>query len=70
MRLPIEEHRKHEWLVSKLAPDFELMPLKFYEFGIEEEEITLENAQQLYQPVRLSDFRDKKPVVLIFGSYT
>ena len=52
------------------APDFSLMPLKFYEMGIDETEITEENAGALYEPVRLSDFRGKKPVVLIFGSYT
>lgn len=53
-----------------VAPDFELMPLKFYEFGIDETEITQETAHLLYEPVRLSDFRGVKPVVLIFGSYT
>ena len=53
-----------------IAPDFELQPLGFYEFGIEHEEITEENAADLYKPVRLSDFRGHKPVVLIFGSYT
>ena len=52
------------------APDFALMPLKFYEFGIDDREITAETAGLLYEPVRLSDFRGKKPVVLIFGSYT
>ncbi len=52
------------------APDFALMPLKFYEFGIDDREITEETAGLLYEPVRLSDFRGKKPVVLIFGSYT
>ena len=52
------------------APDFALMPLKFYEFGIDDTEITKETAGLLYEPVRLSDFRGKKPVVLIFGSYT
>ncbi len=57
-------------LAGTVAPDFELMPLKFYEFGISEEDITQENAQELYAPVRLSDFKGKKPVVLIFGSYT
>ncbi len=55
---------------GEMAPDFELMPLKFYEFGIDEREITAETAGLLYAPVRLSDFRGKKPVVLIFGSYT
>lgn len=52
------------------APDFELMPLKFYDFKIDETPITKENAGALYQPVKLSSFRGKKPVVLIFGSYT
>ena len=53
-----------------MAPDFELMPLKFYEFGLSNEDITVENASELYKPVKLSDFKGKKPVVLIFGSYT
>lgn len=52
------------------APDFALKPLKFYEFGLETEDITEDNSDTLYKPVRLSDFRGKKPVVLIFGSYT
>jgi len=56
--------------VGEVAPDFRLTPLKFYEFGIDEEEITEENAGELYAPVRLSSFKGKKPVVLIFGSYT
>ena len=56
--------------VGEMAPDFSLMPLKFYEFGIDEKSITEENAGDLYQNVTLSDFKDKKPVVLIFGSYT
>ncbi len=55
---------------GEVAPDFELIPLKFYEFGIDKTEITEENAGMLYQPVKLSSFRGKKPVVLIFGSYT
>ncbi len=52
------------------APDFSLTPLKFYDFKTEEQDITLENAEVLYENVRLSDFRGKKPVALIFGSYT
>ena len=52
------------------APDFELMPLKFYDFKIDSMDITEENAGELYRPVRLSEFRGNKPVVLIFGSYT
>lgn len=56
--------------VGVVAPDFSLTPLKFYEFGIDDTEITEENAGELYDSVTLSDFRGKKPVVLIFGSYT
>ena len=56
--------------VGEEAPDFSLQPLKFYEFGIDDAAITQENAGELYKPVRLSAFRDKKPVALIFGSYT
>ena len=56
--------------VGEPAPDFELQPLKFYEFKIDATDITQENAGELYKPVKLSTFRDKKPVVLIFGSYT
>jgi len=56
--------------VGEVAPKFRLIPLKFYEFGIDEEEITKENAGELYAPVRLGAFKGKRPVVLIFGSYT
>lgn len=56
--------------VGEMAPDFDLVPLKFYEFGIDTDDITIDNAGDLYKPVRLSDFRGHKPVVLIFGSYT
>ena len=56
--------------VGEMAPDFELMPLKFYEFGLSNEDITIDNAAELYKPVKLSDFKGTKPVVLIFGSYT
>jgi hypothetical protein len=36
MRLPIEEHRKHPWLVSKLAPDFELLDVWRYPIELDE----------------------------------
>jgi len=36
MRLPIEEHLKHTWLVSKLAPDFELLDVWRYPIEIDE----------------------------------
>ena len=55
--------------VGEVAPDFELMPLRFYDFAIDRG-ITKDNAQTLFEPVRLSSFRDSLPVVLIFGSYT
>ena len=56
-------------LVGEPAPDFELMPLRFYDFAIDRG-ITKENARTLFEPVRLSSFRGNLPVVLIFGSYT
>jgi len=36
MRLPIEEHLKHTWLVSELAPDFELLDVWRYPIEIDE----------------------------------
>lgn len=36
MRLPIEEHRKHAWLVSTLAPDFELLDVWRYPIELDE----------------------------------
>jgi hypothetical protein len=36
MRLPIEEHRRHAWLVSKLAPDFELLDVWRYPIEIDQ----------------------------------
>lgn len=56
--------------VGVMAPDFNLMPLKVYDFGIKVQEGTGENASDFTEPVRLSDFRGHKPVVLIFGSYS
>ena len=55
--------------VGEMAPDFELMPLRFYDFAIDQG-ITKENARTLFEPVVLSSFRGNLPVVLIFGSYT
>ena len=52
------------------APDFSLTPLKFYKFKTANSDITQENADLLSEPVSLSDFKDDKPVALIFGSYT
>ena len=51
------------------APDFELMPLRFYDFAIDRG-ITKANAGSLFEPVKLSAFRGNLPVVLIFGSFT
>jgi hypothetical protein len=36
MRLPIEEHRKHAWLVSRLAPDFELLDVWRYPIELDQ----------------------------------
>ncbi len=54
--------------VGALAPDFALTPLRFYDFRLDEREITRQNAWELYEPVRLGDFRNKWPVALVFGS--
>jgi len=56
--------------VGEMAPDFELMPLRFYDFGLDDDSITKETAGTMFEPVKLSAFRGKRPVVLIFGSYT
>ena len=37
MRLPIEEHRQHPWLVSRLAPDFELLDVWRYPIELDED---------------------------------
>ena len=47
-----------------VAPDFVLEPLKDYTFNING------SAQSKNNPIRLSDFKGDRPVVLIFGSYT
>ena len=60
---------KHPLKVGEEAPDFSLMPLKFYDFQIDRG-ITADNAGILFEPVTLSDFEGNLPVVLIFGSYT
>ena len=70
MRARMEERRTGGAQVGEPAPDFKLTPLKFYDFKTAETEITQENAAALYEPVSLSHFKDKKPVALIFGSYT
>ncbi len=55
---------------GEMAPDFALRPLEFYSLGDDSAEATAENPDDPYQPVQLSGFRGRKPVVLIFGSYT
>ena len=48
---------------GKPAPDFDLKLLKAYDLEPGED-------GKSRQSVKLSTYRDKKPVVLIFGSYT
>ena len=50
------------------APDFELKALRFYDFGLVDRDITKSNAGELYRPVKLSDFREKRTVALIFAA--
>jgi hypothetical protein len=56
--------------VGDLAPDFELVPLRFYDFDLDEPDEQRNARADAYQGVRLSAFRGAKPVALIFGSYT
>lgn len=56
--------------VGDVAPDFTLVPLRLYDFGLEPSP-TLQNTEEAgLTGVRLSDFRGKRPVALVFGSYT
>ena len=55
-------------VVGLPAPAFALTPLRFYDFRLDEGEISRANAWELYEPVRLGDFRNKWPVALVFGS--
>jgi hypothetical protein len=64
-----DPNNKNPLTVGEEAPDFSLMPLKFYDFQIDRG-ITADNAGMLFEPVTLSDFEGNLPVVLIFGSYT
>jgi hypothetical protein len=56
--------------VGDVAPDFELMPLRFYDFDLGEPDERRNARADAYRGVRLSAFKDVKPVALIFGSYT
>jgi hypothetical protein len=56
--------------VGDEAPDFSLTPLRFYPLEIDTDRSSKDAAASLYEPIRLSSFRGKMPVVLIFGSYT
>lgn len=56
--------------VGDPAPDFELMSLRFYDFEVGEPHARARGEQDPYQEVRLSAFAGKRPVALVFGSYT
>lgn len=62
--------RSDQVAVGDVAPDFELVPLRFYDFGLDETEESGKDHVDRYRRVRLSAFRGVKPVALIFGSYT
>ncbi len=53
-----------------MAPDFALVPLRDYDFGIDATVFAAGPSQDGILRVRLSEFRGEKPVALIFGSYT
>ncbi len=65
-----DPENEHSLNVGDEAPDFALMPLRFYDFRLAPGSINKENAGTLFEPVKLSSFRGNKSVVLIFGSYT
>ena len=52
------------------APDFALVPLRDYDFGIDATVFAAVPSQDGIPRIRLSEFRGEKPVALIFGSYT
>jgi hypothetical protein len=56
--------------VGEEAPDFTLPAISVYDFMLEGKTVTRENAASFFEPVTLSDFKGKKPVALIFGSFT
>ncbi len=56
--------------VGDVAPDFELVPLRFYDFDLGEPDEQRNASADAYRGVRLRNFKDVKPVALIFGSYT
>jgi len=56
--------------VGDVAPDFELVPLRFYDFDLGEPDEQRNAGADAYRGVRLSTFKDVTPVALIFGSYT
>ncbi len=62
--------------VGELAPDFKLHPLepapKAEELSRKQQAKKPARKETVTKPkpIRLSDFKDKKPVALIFGSYT
>jgi hypothetical protein len=56
--------------VGEIAPDFSLTPLKLYDFMAGDRQSDRQTAAGLFEPIALSAFRNKKPVALIFGSYT
>lgn len=56
--------------VGDLAPDFDLVPLRFYDFARDEPDEERNARADAYRGVALGSFRGVKPVALIFGSYT
>ena len=56
--------------LNDMAPDFALVPLRDYDFGIDPTVFAAGPSQDGIPRVRLSEFRGEKPVALIFGSYT
>ena len=56
--------------VGDVAPNFELVPLRFYDFDLGMPDEARNARAEGYRGVELAAFRGKRPVALVFGSYT
>jgi len=65
MRLPIEEHRKHAWLVSTLAPDFELLDVWRYPIELDNN-ITLDQFIDFMQSSQRDLVSSRGPAGALF----
>ncbi len=62
--------RRDRVSVGDMAPDFDLVPLRFHDFARDEPDEQRNARADAYRGVALRSFRGVRPVALIFGSYT